>query len=222
MTARVVLLDAMGTLLRLEPPVPPLVEGLAAEGRPVTTEVVAAALAAEIRFYRANYARGRDRPGLEALRRECAAVLAAGLPDPPPPDRMVEILLSCLRFTPFPEVPRVLDRLRADGHRIAVVSNWDCGLVDHLRELDLLDRVDDLVMSAPAGFAKPDPRIFRLALERLAAPPESALHVGDDPVADLRGAREAGLAALLVDRDGRHPEVADRIADLDGVLAALA
>lgn len=207
----------MGTLLTLEPPVPHLVTALADEGRPVAPAVAADALRAEIAFYTAGYHRGRDAGSLAVLRRDCARVLAAHLPDPPPPARMLAILLDCIRFRVFPEVPGVLDRLRAEGRRLAVVSNWDCGLVDHLTALDLRDRVDLVVMSAPVGVAKPDPRIFRRALEGLGVPAGRALHVGDDPVADLQGARDAGVAALLVDRAGRHPGVADRIADLDGI-----
>jgi putative hydrolase of the HAD superfamily len=49
---------------------------------------------------------------------------------------------------------------------------------------------------------KPDPRIFRRALERLGAEPSEALHVGDSPEHDLAGARAVGIAALLVDRRG--------------------
>jgi HAD superfamily hydrolase (TIGR01509 family) len=52
--------------------------------------------------------------------------------------------------------------------------------------------VDTIVTSAEAGAAKPDPAIFRLALERLRVQPERALHVGDEPL-DEEGARAAGM-----------------------------
>jgi HAD superfamily hydrolase (TIGR01549 family) len=91
-------------------------------------------------------------------------------------------------------------RLEARGLALCVVSNWDCGLPEQLARLGLRLPV---VTSAEAGAAKPDPAVFRLALERLGVAPERALHVGDSP-SDERGAAEAGmrfapapLAALL-------------------------
>ena len=53
-----------------------------------------------------------------------------------------------------------------------------------------------------AGVLKPDPRIFALLLERAGVSPQHALHVGDDAVADVEGARRAGLTPVWVDRAG--------------------
>ncbi|MCU0971866.1 MAG: HAD family hydrolase [Gammaproteobacteria bacterium] len=53
-----------------------------------------------------------------------------------------------------------------------------------------------------AGVLKPDPRIFALLLERAGVSPQHALHVGDDVVADVEGARRAGLTPVWVDRAG--------------------
>src|SRR5206468_2331163 len=63
--------------------------------------------------------------------------------------------------------------------------------------------VDRIVHSTRAGVAKPDPAIFHLALEALGVPPAEALHAGNEVVADVEGARAAGLRAVLVDREGR-------------------
>jgi putative hydrolase of the HAD superfamily len=79
-------------------------------------------------------------------------------------------------------------RLRALGLPLAVVSNWDETLPERLEAFD----VDVVVSSAEAGASKPDPAVFRLALERLGVRPERALHVGDSP-ADQEGARAAGM-----------------------------
>jgi putative hydrolase of the HAD superfamily len=107
----------------------------------------------------------------------------------------------------FPEVPRVLETLRARGVLLAVVSNFDGRLVPLLAALGLSQRVDAVVHSSQAGSAKPDPAIFLEALARLGVAPADALHVGDDPAADVEGARRAGLAAALVDRRGTGPAV---------------
>ena len=107
----------------------------------------------------------------------------------------------------FSEVPRVLEALRARGVLLAVVSNFDARLVPLLAALGIAQRVDTVVHSSQVGSAKPDPRIFRAALARLGVAPPDALHVGDEPAADLAGAHRAGLRAALVDRRGRSPAV---------------
>jgi REG-2-like HAD superfamily hydrolase len=100
----------------------------------------------------------------------------------------------------FPEVPGVLAALRDRGLRLGVVSNWDPRLPDLLESLGLAQSFDAIVYSSEVGVEKPDPRIFRSALDRLGVPPEAALHVGDGKVEDAEGAAAAGLHALLLDR----------------------
>lgn len=214
---RAVLLDAMGTILRLDAPVPRLAAGLAAAGRPNPEDVVARALRAEIAHYRAHMHRGRDAAGLAGLRRECAAVLAAALDDPPAPSVTLELLLDALRFAPYPEVPGVLAALAGRGVPVVVVSNWDVSLPDQLERLGLAGHLAGVVTSAGAGVAKPDPRIFRIALGIAGVRARDALHCGDDLECDVIGALGAGCRARLVDRDGRHPDVADRIGSLEEV-----
>jgi putative hydrolase of the HAD superfamily len=53
---------------------------------------------------------------------------------------------------------------------------------------------------------KPDPRLFRLALQRAGAAPEEAVHVGDLYEVDVVGARAAGIRAILLDPAGLYPE----------------
>ena len=80
---RAVLLDAMGTLLRLEDPVPRLRAALLARfGVDVGAEAAAAAIRAEIAFYRAHLQRGRDAESLAALRARCAEAMRPALPAP--------------------------------------------------------------------------------------------------------------------------------------------
>jgi len=54
-----------------------------------------------------------------------------------------------------------------------------------------------------AGVLKPDPRIFTLLLERAGVAAERAVHVGDDAVADVQGARRAGVTPVWLNRSGR-------------------
>ena len=107
----------------------------------------------------------------------------------------------------FPEVPRVLETLRAHGCKLAVVSNFDARLPPLLAALGVTQRIDAIVHSSLVGSAKPDPAIFRAALARLGVAPADTLHVGDEPLGDVAGARSAGLRAALVNRRGRAPAV---------------
>ena len=91
-----------------------------------------------------------------------------------------------------------------------MVSNWDVSLRGILGELGLSGLVDDVVVSAEAGVAKPAPEIFDLALRRLQCSAERAVIVGDSPETDIAGAVRAGVRAVLIDR----PASAD--ADDDG------
>jgi putative hydrolase of the HAD superfamily len=217
MRVRAVLLDAHGTLLDLEPPAPLLVAELAARGVTVTEDQAAAALKAEIAYYRAHHDEAADVAALADLRERCAAVLAQHLPPGIPDARGA--LMASLRFRPFPEVPDVLKRLRAAGLRLVVVSNWDVSLHERLEETGLAPLLDGAVASAELGAAKPDRAIFAraLALAGGVAPGE-AVHVGDDPDADVAGARAAGIRPVLVRRDGRD---GGDLADLTGLPALI-
>jgi putative hydrolase of the HAD superfamily len=201
-TPATVLLDALGTLVELERPWPHLVDELAARGVVVSQDDARGAMLAEMAYYRAHHDEAGDRAGLVDLRRRCAAVVQERLRTSLPLDDVLEALLAAIRFRPYPEVPGTLARLRADGARLAVVSNWDVSLHDVLERTGLRRLVDAVVISAELGVAKPDPAIFRLALERLGADADGALHVGDSLEADVAGARAAGLEAVLVVRNG--------------------
>ncbi|HEX8121614.1 MAG TPA: HAD-IA family hydrolase [Solirubrobacteraceae bacterium] len=203
---RAVLLDALGTLLELEPPAPRLVGELAARGARVTEEEGWAALRAEIGFYRQHHDMASDREGLAVLRARCTEVLRAALPaharDVPD---LQDALLAALRFRAYPEVPEVLRALRGEGARLVVVSNWDVSLHDALADTGLDALVDGALSSAEVGRPKPDPLIFRRALDVAGAQPAEALHVGDSVAFDVEGARAAGIEPVLVVRDGAAP-----------------
>ena len=109
-----------------------------------------------------------------------------------------------------PGVTDMLRRLRADGWRLAVLTNG-APPVQRLkaRALDL-DRLVDAVLyaeeHAPGG--KPHAAAFHAALDRLRLPPSRCLFVGDDPDRDIDGAHRAGLRTIRVAVAGRaaHPE----------------
>jgi putative hydrolase of the HAD superfamily len=211
-----VLLDALGTIVELERPWPHLVDELAARGVVVREEDARAAMLAEMAYYRAHHDEASTWPALRDLRRRCAAVIQEHLRTALPLDDVEDALLGAVRFRPYPEVPDALARLRARGARLAVVSNWDVSLHDVLERTGLRPLVDAVVISAVLGAAKPDPAIFRAALERLGAAAGDAVHVGDSVERDVAGARAAGIEAVLVARDGAEvPAGVRAIASLD-------
>ena len=214
-----VLLDALGTLIELEKPWPHLVEELEARGVVVSEEAARAAMLAEMAYYRAHHDEASSWAGLKDLRRRCAAVVQDHLHTALPLGDVQDALLAAIRFHAYPEVPAALARLRAAGARLAVVSNWDVSLHDVLERTQLRGLVDAVVISAELGAAKPDPAIFRAALERLGATAADAMHVGDSVEHDVEGARAAGLRAVLVARNGAEPPDGVRVvASLDDLL----
>ena len=98
----------------------------------------------------------------------------------------------------FPEVRGVLERLRGDGRRLAVVSNFDLRLHRILADLGLAGYFEVIITSAEASARKPEPGIFQLAMVRLGV--AAALHIGDSAEADGQGARAAGLPSFILDR----------------------
>jgi len=179
-----VTIDAYGTLVTLVDPVPALQAALAARCVERNAEQVGAAFRAEAAYYTP---RSHERP-LEDLRRRCVAVFLEAAGAALDVNEFVGPYIEALVFEPLPGAVEAVRRLRAHGVALAVVSNWDETLPERMAIFD----VDAIVSSSEAGAPKPDPAIFRLALERLGVPPERALHVGDSP-ADEEGARAAGM-----------------------------
>jgi putative hydrolase of the HAD superfamily len=122
----------------------------------------------------------------------------------------------------------VLDLVRSlrRSYRIAVVSNG--GSRNQRRKLEsagLESSFDAVLISDEVGAAKPDPEIFELALRELTVEPSHAMHVGDDEVNDVMGARRAGILTCWVSRGLTFPGTLaapdftiESVADLDRLL----
>lgn len=217
-----VLLDALGTLVELQPPAPRLQRLLAEEGFEVSLERAQAGFAAEIAYYLEHHLDGSDRASLEDLRDRCAAALMAGLEVPGLQHATARrAMLAALEFTAYGDVAPALARLSADGHVLLIVSNWDFSLPDWLERTGVIELVDHVVTSAAAGAAKPDPAIFEHALQVAGASAVDAVHVGDSLDRDVEGARAAGIRPVLVQRDGRPPPGIEAIGSLEELPALL-
>lgn len=210
MARRAVFIDALGTMLWLEPPWE-RIDPAAIAGLP--PERVREGFLAEMAFYAERTGEGSDAERLADLRRRCAEVLSRELGR----EIGVQTMMDAIRFRAFPEVAGALSELRAQGLRVVCVSNWDCSLPAVLDQLGLGPLLDGVVTSATAGARKPDPEIFAPALELAGCGAEDALHVGDSDD-DLEAARAAGIAALRIDRAAG---VGSRGPDEPGVISSL-
>jgi putative hydrolase of the HAD superfamily len=198
-TPRAILLDALGTLITFESPVPHLRAGLVERtGTDIGEAAAKEAIRAEIAYYRAHLDEGRDAESLLDLRLRCADAMRL------PYDREIVFaaLMDSLRFRAFADSGPFLREARSRGIRTVVVSNWDFSLHERLRETGLAELVDGAIASAEIGSAKPDGAIFAAALRIAGTRPEETWHVGDTPEADVEGALAAGIHPVLIARDG--------------------
>ncbi|KUL26081.1 HAD family hydrolase [Streptomyces regalis] len=104
----------------------------------------------------------------------------------------------------FPDVLPVLDALAA-SHRHAVLSNSSIHVQDRkLRVLGVHDRFEAILCAAELGVSKPEAGAFHAACAVLELAAHQVAYVGDHPEIDGRGAADAGLLSVWIDRDGAY------------------
>ena len=119
-----------------------------------------------------------------------------------------KLFMDCVNDNPllFDDVRGVLQRLRALDIRTAILTNGPSdGQRRKLHATGLADCVDHVAIGEEIGFSKPLPAAFHSVVERFSLANADALMVGDSPELDYDAALNAGLKALLLDRDNRHP-----------------
>jgi putative hydrolase of the HAD superfamily len=115
----------------------------------------------------------------------------------------------------YPDAAPALATLKEKGFLLGMISNFEPWLEDLMKSLSVWDLLDVAVISGRVGLEKPHPGIFRIALQRAGIEPREGMHVGDSPLSDYRGAQDAGLTAVLLDRRHRYPRFqGPRITDL--------
>jgi putative hydrolase of the HAD superfamily len=142
-------------------------------------------------------------------------------------DELLEVrrALTHRALVPIPGTLETIEALRERDVRVGLISVCTDEVVELWEETPFGDLFDDAVFSCAVGLAKPDPRIYRLACERLGVEPEETLFVGDGANDELAGAAAVGMHAVLVLPPGRDeplwPEAHDwqpRISELPHVL----
>ena len=104
----------------------------------------------------------------------------------------------------YSDVLPTLELLKKNGIHMGILSNWSEHLEDLLSRMGLHGFFEFFVVSAKAGYEKPDSRIFDITVDAAGVPHDRILFVGDHPQDDILAARNVGIDALLVDRQDQH------------------
>ncbi len=104
--------------------------------------------------------------------------------------------LRAAAWSLFPGVRKALGWFEKQNFQLVLLSNWDLRARRLLHNLELFDCFDQLFISSEVGFHKPDPRLFKYALERLNMAPEKLCMLGNDIELDLRPAADLGMQTI--------------------------
>ena len=134
--------------------------------------------------------------------------------------KAVDFGLATRRAKWFPNAKRTLATLLKRGYKLGLISNTHWRISESLRK-EFEQFFDVTTLSYEHGYAKPHPSIFIAAVDRLRVSPNQCLHVGDDPVADIQGAKNAGMKTAFIKRKGVRTDAdieIGRISELEKLL----
>ena len=209
----VLIFDSYGTLMEMDDFYGRLQSGFARLGVALPLEVVRRAAHAEMHHYMKGARLARCLDSWEKLRRDCAFTLENAIRDQGykvdlPAERVMQVLSEAVVYRPFPDIKSSLEKLRAKGIRLGVLSNWDFKLPEALENAGIAHLFDFALSSAQVGIEKPAREFFErgLALARRYSPglrARDCFYIGDHYEKDVLGARNAGLNPLWLVRDAR-------------------
>ena len=106
----------------------------------------------------------------------------------------------------YPGTDEMLRRLKRNGYRIGLISDVAWGLPSRfsMKDIDHFDLghfFDDMIFSTDTGYRKPCHRLFEMALDNLGTKAEESMYIGNSLQADVKGAKDAGLKAILKESD---------------------
>ena len=140
-------------------------------------------------------------------------------------ERVVEVFEDPATYRLYEDVLPFLEGIRERGLIVGIVSNWSERLPALCQGLGIADLVHFVIASADIKAEKPERECFHRALFRAGTPGEETVHVGDHPLRDAKGALDAGLRAVLLQRDPEStvvgPEDVTVIQGLDELLPLL-
>jgi putative hydrolase of the HAD superfamily len=226
-----VFFDAGETLVHPDPSFPELFARIVTrEGYPREPVAISDGLAlVSDEFRRASHEQALWTTSPERSRRFWLGVYDRflGVLDLPRDDGLADTLYTAFtdrrNYVAFDDVAPTLRALRDDdGATLGVISNYEAWLEDLLSDLGLSDLLPVRVISGVVGVEKPDPAIFRLALDRVGLPAAEVVYVGDVPDFDYEPAAAIGMFPVLIDRRDRHRDFTGvRVTDLRELPAVL-
>lgn len=108
----------------------------------------------------------------------------------------------------FDDAFETIKALKDLGLHVGIITDSDNDYIEaHLKALGIYDLFDSITTSEDAGYYKPHPRPFQLALEKAGVEASEALYVGDNPAKDCVGAKSVGMMNVLLDPNGAKREL---------------
>ena len=120
--------------------------------------------------------------------------------------RMYDTFSSSASYRLFDDALPALKEIEGAGYRLGLISNFEEWLEEMLVELEVGHVFETSVISGIEGIEKPDPEIYRIAVERVGVAPDLSVHIGDSPKMDVEPAESVGMKTILLDRYNRYPE----------------
>jgi putative hydrolase of the HAD superfamily len=138
-----------------------------------------------------------------------------GIDDADAPVVLYETFSDPENYDLFPDSLPTIEEFRRRGLRVGVISNFEAWLKVLLDRLGIRDLFDVIAISGDLGWEKPDPRIFKWAMQEVGVDAPSSIHVGDSPHFDAAPAVAVGMHGVLLDRhdrwtdaEGDYPRIA--------------
>ena len=131
--------------------------------------------------------------------------------------KAVNEVLATRKANWYPEAIETLLALRKRGYKLGLISNTHWRLLEDVRN-EFKRYFHVITLSYEHGYAKPHPSIFLVTLKKLGVRASRCLHVGDDPIADVQGARHVGIKTAFVKRGDQKAEADIQIEKLSALL----
>lgn len=216
MTIEMVFFDAGGTILDPHPSFPELFAATcAAEGYRVTQHDVAE-VQEKLAPHLVELLDEADLPHGPTLSPEASRTFwtftytrflaELGIDDDTMTNKLYETFSASESYRLYDDVKPTLDAIESAGMRLGLISNFDSWLEEMLLEMEVGHIFDPAIISGLEGIEKPDPGIYRLAVERAGVKPENCVHIGDSPAMDMEPATSVGIVPVLIDRADRYPD----------------
>lgn len=130
-----------------------------------------------------------------------------GISDDDAPEVLYRTFSDPRNYALFDDAVPTVTALKERGIKVGVISNFESWLRTMLEHFEIDHLFDVLAISGELGWEKPDPRIFKWAMEEAGVDAPASLHVGDSPNFDAQPAHDLGMTGVLLDRHGRWSDL---------------